>query len=98
MTEQEMREFYEKYGYYEGAANNDLPEDIKEFYEEYGLVEEVTIEISELFDCYINDEDEILEAVVDFLTEEFGFCIKNLDMEIEEGLVKCYNIEWDIDD
>lgn len=73
-------------------------QEMKEFYEEYGLVEEATIEISELFDCNIEDEDEILNAVVDFLTEEFGFCIKTLDMEIEEGLVKCSNIEWDIDD
>ncbi len=74
-------------------------QEMRELYEEYGLPMEATIEISELSGCCVNDEDEILTMTVGFLTDEFGFCIRNLDMSLEdEGLVKCSNIEWGIDD
>ena len=59
---------------------------------------EATIEISEL-DCSINDEDEIIEAAIDFLSDSIGFCIIDAQADLsDEGLVHLTDIEWDLDE
>lgn len=59
------------------------------------LPTDVVIEISEL-DCCLNDEEEIGDAVVEFLADNFGFCIRGCEISLEdEGIAKVSNIEWD---
>lgn len=71
---------------------------LKQEDEEMNLPTEAVVEISEL-DCCLNDEAEIKEAVIDFLTEEFGFCIKGCAISLkDEGLAKVTNIDWDTEE
>lgn len=64
----------------------------------FKLPSEALVEISEL-DCCLNNEDEILDAVVNYLSDEIGFCIRGCDIDLsDEGLAKVTNIDWDTDE
>lgn len=59
------------------------------------LPTEANIELSEL-DCTLNDEEEIKDAVVEFLSDNFGFCLFGCEIDLsDEGLAHVTNIEWD---
>lgn len=63
------------------------------------LPKEATIELSEL-DCYLNDEEGIKNAAIDYLSDEVGYCIESVeDISLEdEGLVHITGIVWDTED
>lgn len=60
------------------------------------LPENATIELSEL-DCDLDDEEEIKDAAVDYISDEVGYCINSVEsISLEnEGLVEINGIEWD---
>ena len=62
------------------------------------LVKEANIELSEL-NVALNDISEVEEAVFEYLTDEFEFCIRNCRFDFsDEGIVHVTDIEWDVDD
>lgn len=77
--------------------NNLIIEEDGSIYEE--LPTEATIEVSDL-DCDLNDEDEIEDAAIDYLSDEVGYCIESVeDISLEdEGLVHITGIIWDTED
>lgn len=61
------------------------------------LVKEANIELSEL-NVALNDEDEIKDAVVEWLSDEFEFCIRGCSIDLsDEGIAHVTDIEWDVD-
>lgn len=64
---------------------------------------EVTVAVEDLNIDDINDEDDVSDAVVNFLTEAYGYCINGCDWVIdtqdsgEPKQVVINNIDWDIE-
>lgn len=55
-----------------------------------------TVELSKL-DCDLDDEEEIKDAAVDYISDEVGYCINSVESIslANEGLVEINGIEWD---
>lgn len=110
----------DKYGETKGKEAFDLVDSIIKDYEankkeqrikELGLPKLVNIPIFRLrldTDDEINDHDVIEEAISNFLSDEYGYCLNSFKFEIQNSFnqevgiypsdIRVSDIDWDIDD
>ena len=69
--------------------NNELPKNIQI---DSKVMDELGINPTE------TDGDEISEILSDWLSNEFGFCHKGFEFEVEGNHINILNIIWDIEE
>lgn len=69
---------------------------VNDAFNEVELPKEETINISEL--GYTDDEYELLDRAVEFMTDKYEYCIVSCDLNInpKDCTITIGNIEWDI--
>ena len=71
-----------------------LLENLNEYYPELVLPEELEVAIKDLD---INTEEDIEEALSDYLSNEYGYCHLGYEYDFKGEVIHVYNIKWDID-
>lgn len=71
-----------------------LLENLNEYYPKLVLPEELEVAIKDLD---INTEEEIEEALSDYLSNEYGYCHLGYEYDFKGEVIHVYNIKWDID-
>lgn len=62
-----------------------------------GLPKEITVTLDDLSLEDIDDEDEVVDAISDYLSDTYGFCHKGFMWERGDDVdtINIYNIDWD---
>lgn len=67
----------------------------EEMYYRYDLQESLIINIAILED-YLEQFDNMEEAISEYLTDTYDFCVNSFEYVVENNIVKVSNIDWDL--
>ena len=62
------------------------------------LPKRLTLDLDVLGLDEYSDKDEIEDAINDYLSDEYGFCVNSWEYEIESDVIFISNIDWDTDE
>lgn len=64
------------------------------------LPKEITVTLDDLSLEYIHDEEEVTDAISDYLSDTYGFCHSSFEWEHGDDVdtINIYNIDWDTSD